>query len=80
MRAQYVLKLFKELPVGTVFATTPSVHAHVWRKVSSRTARIGGHGNGAWFYFGSKERCYVERSVWHAMDCSGQFEIEEKDD
>lgn len=61
----FTVKYFHEMPIGTIFTTTPSGSAYEWMKVSTRTARMG--GNGAWYYFRKMELCHVDRGHWEEM-------------
>lgn len=64
----FTVKYFHEMPIGTIFTTTPPRHAsdtYEWMKVSTRTARMG--GNGAWYHFRKMELCHVDRGHWEEV-------------
>ena len=64
----FTVKYFKELPIGTIFCTTPPRHAsdtYEWMKVSTRTARL--NGNGSVFYFRGTELCHVDHGHWNEI-------------
>lgn len=61
----FTVKYFHEMPIGTIFTTTPTGSAYEWLKVSTRTARI--NGNGAVFYFGQRDLCHVDVCHWEKM-------------
>lgn len=58
----FTVKYFHEMPIGTIFTTTPTGSAYEWLKVSTRTARL--NGNGAVFYFGQRDLCHVDVCHW----------------
>lgn len=64
----YITKQFRDLPLNTIFSTTPTGTAYRWLKVSTRTARLG--GNGAVYYFKGTDMCHVDSGHWAEMRAS----------
>lgn len=58
----YKAVTFRDMPIGTIFTTTPTGSAYGWLKVSTRTARL--NGNGSVFYFRFSALCHVDSGHW----------------